>query len=109
MAFIERWSLNTGQNILRRHLWDITEWPLNTGGSEYRWPLAQVSLYMLIMPTPYFSWTYQYTHAPYSIQDVTCPPASQLQGYRRGGESTRALGPQVLCPLLSVPPPPPNF
>ena len=32
VAFIERWSLNTGQNILHRHLWDITEWPLNTGG-----------------------------------------------------------------------------
>ena len=32
VAFIDRWSLNTGQNILRRHLWDITEWPLNTGG-----------------------------------------------------------------------------
>ena len=22
----------TSQNILRRHLWDITEWPLVTGG-----------------------------------------------------------------------------
>ena len=32
VGFIERWSLNTGQNILLRYLWDITEWPLNTGG-----------------------------------------------------------------------------
>ena len=29
---IEWWPLNKGQNILCRHLWDITEWPLNTGG-----------------------------------------------------------------------------
>ena len=32
MAFIEKLSLNTGQNTLHRHLWDIMEWPLNTGG-----------------------------------------------------------------------------
>ena len=31
-GLIERWSLNTGQNIMRRHLWDIMEWPFNTGG-----------------------------------------------------------------------------
>ena len=29
---MERWSLNTGEIIiLCRHLWDITEWPLNRG------------------------------------------------------------------------------
>ena len=36
VAFIERWSLNTGQNIIRicRHLWD--RWSLNTGGHQHR-------------------------------------------------------------------------
>ena len=33
VVFIERWSLNTVlQNILGRHLWDITELSLDTGG-----------------------------------------------------------------------------
>ena len=45
-TFVERWSLNTGQNILRRLLWEITEWPLIQVVSEYRWPLTQVSLYI---------------------------------------------------------------
>ena len=31
-AFIERCALNRGQNNYIRHLWDITEWPFNTGG-----------------------------------------------------------------------------